>query len=83
MTDITRLRSQGWSATYWLIVKETKQEEMLTVGLDAREKALPIFRFEEISMFFSPEKLETGWKLTEATAGELASTLRVLRTSGL
>ena len=77
MTEDTKLRPPARSATYWLIVKdEMEQEEMLTVGLDAREEALPIFCFEEeASMFLSLETLEAGWKLTEATAGELVSTL--------
>ena len=77
MEDDTKLRSPTWSATYWLIVKdEAKQEEMLTVGLDAQEEALPIFCFEEeASMFLSLETLGAGWKLTKVTAGELASIL--------
>lgn len=74
MIDNTMLRSPTRPATYWLIVKdETKQEEVLTVGLNSREEALPIFCFEEeASMFLSLEMLEAGWKLAKVPAGELA-----------
>lgn len=77
MTDDTKLRSPGRPATYWLIVKsDTRQEEVLTVGLDGREEALPIFCFEEEArMFLSLETLESGWELTKVTAGKLSSML--------
>lgn len=49
---------------------------MLTVGLDGRGEALPIFCFEEEArMFLSLETLESGWNLTRITAGKLASML--------
>lgn len=49
---------------------------MLTVGLDGREEALPIFCFEEEArMFLSLETSEAGWKLARITAGKLASIL--------
>lgn len=77
MTDDTKRRSPGRPAAYWLIVKsEAKQEKMLTVGLDGREEALPIFCFEEEArMFLSLETSEAGWKLARITAGKLASIL--------
>lgn len=65
-------------AAYWLIVKnQTEPVEILTLDLEDQEKALPVFCFaEEAEMFLSLETLESGWRLKETTASELASVLR-------
>ena len=66
------------TTVYWLIENpEAGRTEKLTVRIDPRREALPVFSFpEEAQMFLALGGLEErGWRIVECTAGELVSRL--------
>ena len=65
---------------YWVIAKDAKdgvgQLELLTVDLDGKGEALPVFSFEEeAEMFLWLQRTEEGQKIRETTPGQLVSIL--------
>ena len=70
-------RPTNLTAAYWLIEKhETSQPEVLTVDLEGGKEALPVFSFEEEArLFLHLKELGKGWRISEATAGEIISVL--------
>ncbi len=65
---------------YWVIAKDAKdgfgQPDLLTVDLDGRGEALPVFSFEEeAEMFLWLQTTEDGQKVREITPGQLVSIL--------
>ena len=66
------------TTVYWLIENpKAGRAEKLTVRIDPRREALPVFSFpEEAEMFLSLWELGyDGWQARESTAGELISVL--------
>ena len=83
---MSRDRSPNQTTVYWLIENpEAGRTEELTVRIDARREALPIFSFpEEAEMFLKLGGLEErGWRIVESTAGELVSRLPGYRRAGI
>ncbi len=74
------------TTVYWLIENpEAGRTEKLTVRIDPRREALPVFSFpEEAEMFLKLGGLEErGWRVVEITAGELVSRLAGYRRAGI
>lgn len=62
---------------FWLIVeRERTANKVLTVRLDGKGEALPVFSFEEEARtFLQSEALGSDWEIRETGAGELVSIL--------
>jgi hypothetical protein len=74
------------TTVYWLIENpEAGRTEKLTVRIDPRKEALPIFSLpEEAEMFLKLGGLEErGWRVVEITAGELVSRMAGYRRAGI
>ena len=74
------------TTVYWLIENpEAGRTEKLTVRIDPRREALPVFSFpEEAEMFLKLFGLEErGWRVVESAAGELVSRLAGYRRAGI
>ncbi len=74
------------TTVYWLIENpEAGRTEKLTVRIDPRREALPVFSFpEEAEMFLKLGGLEErGWRIVESTAGELVARLPGYRRAGI
>jgi len=74
------------TTVYWLIEHPgSMRAEKLTVRIDPRREALPVFSFpEEAEMFLKLGGLEErGWRVVEITAGELVSRLAGYRRAGI
>jgi hypothetical protein len=74
------------TTVYWLIENpEAGRTEKLTVRIDPRREALPVFSFpEEADMFLALGGLEErGWRIVACTAGELVSRLPGYRRAGI
>ena len=74
------------TTVYWLIENpEVGGTEELTVRIDSRREALPVFSFpEEAEMFLRLGGLEErGWRIVACTAGELVSRLPGYRRAGI
>ncbi len=74
------------TTVYWLIENpEAGRTEKLTVRIDPRREALPVFSFpEEAQMFLVLGGLEErGWRIVACTAGELVSRLPGYRRAGI
>ncbi len=70
-------KSKSGSRRFWLIAHdEARGMEILTIGLPAGGKALPVFSFEdEAGMFLGLGDLEGDWRVRVTTAGEIVSVL--------
>ncbi len=74
------------TTVYWLIENpEAGQTEKLTVRIDPRREALPVFSFpEEAEMFLRLGGLEErGYGIVACTAGDLLSRLAGYRRAGI
>ena len=74
------------TTVYWLIENpEAGRTEKLTVRIDPRREALPVFSFpEEAEMFLRLGGLEErGWRIAACTAGDLVSRLPGYRRAGI
>jgi hypothetical protein len=81
-----RAAAPNLTTVYWLIENpEVGRAEKLTVRIDPRREALPVFSFpEEAEMFLKLGGLEErGWRVVESTAGELVSRLAGYRRAGI
>ena len=79
-------RPPNLTTVYWLIENpEAGRPEQLTVRIDARREALPVFSFpEEAEMFLKLGGLEErGWRIAESTAGDLVSRLAGYHRAGI
>ncbi len=79
-------RPPNLTTAYWLIEKPgAGGPEALTVGIDAKTEALPVFSFrDEAEMFLRLGGFEEeGWRTTESTAGELVSRLPEYHCAGI
>jgi hypothetical protein len=70
-------RSRAPRRPLWLIANhENGRMGVFTLGSDNDKETLPVFSFEEeAETFLRLGETETGWRATEATAGELISLL--------
>lgn len=77
VTQLGREEGARGRVAYWVLAKRGgSQVQPLTIALDGSGEALPVFGFEEeAEMFLWFEGLDSGWRVREASSGELISLL--------
>ncbi len=64
------------SPSYWLIVRQVSQMEVLTIRDTDQEETLPVFSFEEEArMFLECGASKSGWRVRRTSPGDLVSVL--------